>query len=109
MVKSILCNLHGKNATELLDIYEDDPTDPGGYFIVKGNEWVISSTESILYNFVHIRDLGKKVNVIRGMIISRSDVTGFGNSYRSFIELHGNNLITIEIDDASFSSVKIPF
>lgn len=33
MVKSKICNLDGKNAIELLDVYEDDPTDPGGYFI----------------------------------------------------------------------------
>jgi hypothetical protein len=59
MVKSILCNLDGKTPIELHEVFEDDPTDPGGYFLVKGHEWVIASTESVLYNFLRIRKQGK--------------------------------------------------
>ena len=55
MVKSSLCNLVGKNPIELLDVYGDDPIDKGGYFIVKGHEWVVSSEDSVLYNYLHIR------------------------------------------------------
>ena len=81
MVKSSLCNLSDKSPHEIHEIYEDDPTDPGGCFVVKGHEYTISSMESVLYNYLHIRKQAKQGNIIRGMILSREHESGFGNSY----------------------------
>ena len=33
---------------------EEDPRDPGGYFIIKGNEWSSYITESVEYNKLSI-------------------------------------------------------
>jgi len=40
MVKSHYCNTHGMDRDELIKNFSD-PLDPGGYFIVKGNERVM--------------------------------------------------------------------
>jgi len=81
MVKSVLCNLHNTSSIESLDIYHDDPTDLGGYFLLNDHDYVVSSTESVLYNYLHLRKKDKKGIIVNGMIISREHETGFGNSY----------------------------
>jgi DNA-directed RNA polymerase beta subunit len=58
MVRSRLCNTNGMTA-EALKACEEDPRDPGGYFILKGQEWVVSMLETRLYNRPHIfRNIG---------------------------------------------------
>ncbi len=49
MVKSDLCILKGKTNEELIELGED-PSDPGGYFIVNGTERVIILVEEVLTN-----------------------------------------------------------
>src|SRR3989338_8942970 len=49
MVKSKLCALHGMSEEELIENGED-PSDPGGYFIINGTERVIVMVEEVLYN-----------------------------------------------------------
>lgn len=49
MVRSEGCNLNGLSATERLH-YNEDPIDPGGYFIVNGNERALMSTEDLAMN-----------------------------------------------------------
>jgi hypothetical protein len=73
MAKSVLCNLYGKSAVELRNVYQDDPTDPGGYIVAKSHEYIFATTESVLYNYLHLRKMGKKNDLIKGMIISRGD------------------------------------
>jgi len=58
MVRSRLCNTHDMTAEALKDC-EEDPRDMGGYFILKGQEWVVSNLETRLYNHPHIfRNVG---------------------------------------------------
>lgn len=58
MVRSRLCNTYEMSA-EALKACEEDPRDPGGYFILKGQEWVVSMLETRLYNRPHIfRNVG---------------------------------------------------
>jgi len=58
MVRSRLCNTNDMTAEALKDC-EEDPRDPGGYFILKGQEWVVSNLETRLYNHPHIfRNVG---------------------------------------------------
>ena len=49
IVKSDICNTHGMNKEQLADNYID-PLDPGGYFIINGNERVIAMSEDLAAN-----------------------------------------------------------
>jgi len=49
MVKSILCNTNGMTKEELVQNYSD-PMDPGGYFIINGNERVMVMAEDLAEN-----------------------------------------------------------
>jgi len=46
MVKSKICNTSGMSREELISNY-NDPLDPGGYFIIKGNERVMVMAEDL--------------------------------------------------------------
>ncbi len=49
MVRSKICNTHGLSQEELINNYMD-PLDPGGYFIIKGNERVMVMAEDLAEN-----------------------------------------------------------
>ncbi len=49
MVKSEFCNLHGLSKEELIKANED-PSDPGGYFLINGNEKVVVIVEDLAPN-----------------------------------------------------------
>jgi len=49
MVKSRACNTHGMSSEELMENYSD-PLDPGGYFIINGNERVMIMAEDLAEN-----------------------------------------------------------
>jgi len=49
IVKSNTCNIHGKTREELTKLYID-PNEPGGYFIINGNERVMVMTEDLAEN-----------------------------------------------------------
>ena len=49
MIKSEYCNTHGLSKEELVKNY-NDPMDPGGYFIIKGNERVMVMAEDLAEN-----------------------------------------------------------
>ncbi len=49
MVRSELCNTSGLSKEELIQNY-NDPKDPGGYFIIKGNERVMVMAEDLAEN-----------------------------------------------------------
>ncbi|MFH1608256.1 MAG: DNA-directed RNA polymerase subunit B'' [archaeon] len=55
MVKSNVCNTHGMNREELIKNYED-PKNPGGYFIINGNERVMVMAEDLAENQPFIED-----------------------------------------------------
>ncbi|MFA5019763.1 MAG: DNA-directed RNA polymerase subunit B'' [Candidatus Pacearchaeota archaeon] len=56
LVKSNVCTLHGMSKQELEENYID-PQDPGGYFIVNGNERVITMTEDLAANQPFIEEI----------------------------------------------------
>jgi len=61
IVKSKVCNLYGKSEEELIKEYID-PKDPGGYFIINGNERVIVMAEDLASNQTFIEHpAGKKL------------------------------------------------
>ncbi len=49
MIGSEACNTHGMSREELIENYSD-PKDPGGYFIIKGNERVMIMAEDLAEN-----------------------------------------------------------
>ena len=49
MVRSKACNTNGMSREELIETYHD-PLDPGGYFIIKGNERVMVMAEDLAEN-----------------------------------------------------------
>ncbi len=53
MVKSKICNTSGMSSEELIKNY-DDPRDPGGYFIINGNERVMIMAEDLAENQIFI-------------------------------------------------------
>ena len=59
MLRSDLCHLKGKNESELARMGEC-PTDPGGYFVVKGTEKVILVQEQLSKNRIIVMTEPKK-------------------------------------------------
>lgn len=58
MIKSKYCNIHGMSSEELIKNYED-PNDPGGYFIINGNERVLVMMEDLAQNQAFIEETVK--------------------------------------------------
>ena len=70
MVKSKACNTHGMSKEELIKNYSD-PIDPGGYFIINGNERVMVMAEDLAENQPFIEndkkgDLNLRLFSLRG-------------------------------------------
>lgn len=55
MVGSEVCNIHGMTKEELIQNY-NDPLDPGGYFIINGNERVMVMAEDLAENQAFIEE-----------------------------------------------------
>ena len=81
MVKSHACILHTFNEQKLID-YQEDPRDPGGYFIINGSERVIVGLEDLSYNKI-IVDAEK----IGGKIVYKAKVYSSIIGYRAKLEL----------------------
>ena len=108
MVKSQLCNTHNQSKSTLINLNED-PSDIGGYFIIKGNEWVIDGIESMTYNIGrYFYNKGHKNEVSRGDIISKPG-DNFENSSILHFKLLTNNSIIFEITNNKFRDISIPF
>jgi DNA-directed RNA polymerase subunit B len=60
LVKSKACNTHDMSKEELVETYHD-PLDPGGYFIIKGNERVMVMAEDLAENQPFIETNSKGV------------------------------------------------
>lgn len=61
MLKSIYCPLRGKSKEELV-MYGEDPNDPGGYFIVEGNEKVVLGQEQLITDKILLMNLNNYVS-----------------------------------------------
>lgn len=64
MVKSNACNTVGMSREELIANY-NDPMDPGGYFIIKGNERVMVMAEDLAENQVFIEENKKEELILK--------------------------------------------
>jgi DNA-directed RNA polymerase beta subunit len=104
---SIMCNTYGKSKEALMQMGED-PSDPGGYFIVRG-EWAVDCTENITYNQPKIyRNEGFGKSRVRCEFISKPGDT-YQNSAMLLIRFFTDDTITLEIYREKLSKVEIPF
>ena len=53
MLRSKICNLYGMDRDELIGVNED-PNDPGGYFVVNGTERVLILVEDLAPNLMNV-------------------------------------------------------
>lgn len=88
MVRSKLCTLSGLDEAKLIEVGED-PTDPGGYFIVNGTERVLVLIEEIASNkpiFEKTEDGGVSVRI-------NSERSGF--KQRHLVEMRPDGVVVI--------------
>jgi DNA-directed RNA polymerase beta subunit len=104
---SIMCNTYGKTKEALMQMGED-PTDPGGYFIVK-SEWAVDCTESTAYNQekIYINE-GYGKSRVRLDYISKPGDT-YQNSDMIIIIFNRDSTLTVEISRDKLMKVEIPF
>lgn len=104
---SVMCNTYNMSKEALMQIGED-PSDPGGYFIVRG-EWAVDCTENITYNQPKIyRNEGYGKSRVRCEFISKPGDT-YQNSAMTLITFYNDDTITIDIVRDKMSKVEIPF
>ncbi len=104
---SIMCNTYGKTKEALMQMGED-PTDPGGYFIVK-SEWAVDCTESTTFNQekIYINE-GYGKSRVRLDYISKPGDT-YQNSDMIIIIFNKDSTLTVEISRDKLMKVEIPF
>lgn len=97
IVKSEVCNLHGMNREQLIENYID-PLEPGGYFIINGNERVIVMTEDLAENQAFIE---KSRSGIMLRLFSKR------GSYRIPISITDTNEGIVEVSFSRFRNIPI--
>lgn len=108
MVRSVLCNTHECSKETLIRMNED-PSDPGGYFIIKGVEWVIDCIENILFNQIRVfKNEGYSKEIMRVEFVSKPGDT-YQNSDYFLVRLLSDNQLTCEIVRDKFKNIQIPF
>jgi len=106
-IKTEICNLHNLPRDSLKKL-EEDPNDPGGYFIIKGSEWAVDCLENTTNNMFHVYKNKHKKEVARGNFVSKPG-DAFENSYAFVIRLLTSGAITIEITTGKLEKIEIPF
>lgn len=97
IVKSDVCNLSGMTKEELIENYID-PLEPGGYFIINGNERVIVMIEDLAENQPFIEK--SKGNIMLRLFSKRG-------SYRIPISITDTNEGIVEISFSRFKNIPI--
>ncbi len=99
IVKSDVCNLAGKSKEELIKGYID-PLDPGGYFIINGNERVIVMTEDLAENQPFIEKSKAKKELMLRLFSKRG-------SYRIPISITDTSEGILEVSFSRFKNIPI--
>lgn len=109
MVQSNLCHTSSLSEEGRRQIRED-PQDPGGYFILKGKEWVISVIESRPFNHPNIfRNIGYRQEIARLEFISKPG-DAYENSSEIIIRYLTSKHIYIKLTSHEyFKHLDIPF
>ncbi|KAH7468961.1 DNA-directed RNA polymerase subunit 2 [Phytophthora ramorum] len=108
MVKSKMCNTYNRSNEALIHLQED-PSDLGGYCVIKGNRYIIINKESMKYNESReFANEGHKNERCRADIISKPG-DAFENSFNCVLKLLTNNSIVINMSMAGFKDIEVPF
>ncbi len=108
MVGSDLCNLNGLSRDAKIQLGED-PTDLGGYFVIRSVEWIIDNLESMTYNLPReFKNVGFKNELVRSDIISKPG-DNFENSSHIVCKYLANDQIVFEINNSRFKNIQLPF
>ncbi len=108
MVRSKMCNTYNRSSEALIQL-EEDPSDLGGYFVIKGNQYIIINVESLKYNeSKEFINEGHKNQLCKADIISKPG-DAFENSYNCIAILLNNHSIVINMAFAGFKEIEIPF
>lgn len=104
---SVVCNTYGKSKEALMQMGED-PSDPGGYFLVKG-EWAVDCTENITFNQpkIYINE-GYGKSRCRCEFISKPG-DSYQNSDMLLIKYFNDETLTFEFSRNELNGVQIPF
>jgi DNA-directed RNA polymerase beta subunit len=87
----------------------EDQLDPGGYFILKGQEWVIDGQESRVFNSPHIfRNVGHEKEITRLEFISKPG-DAYENSSEHIIRYLTDGNIYITITSIDHFKMDVPF
>ena len=99
IVKSDICNLAGMDKEELVKEYID-PLEPGGYFIINGNERIIVMTEDLAENQPFI----EKPKTAKGVMLRLFSKRG---SYRIPISITDTDEGIVEVNFSRFKNIPI--
>ena len=75
MIRSTHCHTH-KLSREALKGIKEDPNEPGGYFIIGGQEYSVELLENIKFNVLHVHRDHYKGTILRGEFISQDPTRG---------------------------------
>ncbi len=103
---SVMCNTYGKSKEALMRLGED-PSDPGGYFIVRG-EYATDNVENIAFNQPRVYANNYKNTLARCEFISKPG-DGYQNSGMIILQYQKDSTFLIEISRDKLTKVQIPF
>lgn len=95
MVKSKFCNLYGMDEEEQIKSGED-PRDPGGYFIINGNERAIMMVEDLASNNIFVETTDKGLSL---RLFSQRD------SYRIPLQIYLDKSGIIKVNFSRFKDI----
>lgn len=107
MLRSNACTTYGMSAEALKEV-EEDPLNPGGYFIINGNEWTVDCLENLTNNSFHVFKTAFKNEIVRGTFISKPG-DGFENSYQIVIKYLNSGAIIVETTTNKTEHLILPF
>lgn len=102
-----LCNTYNCSKAMLKEL-EEDPLDPGGYFIIKGVEWAVDNLENISNNTFHVYKNMFGNEIARGAFLSKPG-DAFENSYQVILRYLNTGAITVEITTSKIDKFEIPY
>jgi DNA-directed RNA polymerase II subunit RPB2 len=107
MVGSEICTTYNQTK-ETLKQLEEDPHDIGGYFIIKGNEWVVEMVENPPINSFQVYRNMHQNEIARGSFVSKPG-DYYDNSYMLTFKYLQSGAITIEITVNTDEHLVMPF
>lgn len=107
MLGTELCHTY-RCDRETLKEWQEDPSSPGGYFILNGGEWAVDSLENVPHNAFYVFKNLHLNEISRGTFLSKPG-DAFENSYMIIIRHLNDGAITVELTTNKFNGVEIPF